>query len=58
MDKCDVPNCKSGAELTYYRHGVCNEHFGKHCDEKSKFDLKEIFKISSAKKEQAVHLTV
>jgi len=50
MDKCDVPKCNHAVEISYYRHGVCKECFDKHCDEKKKFDLKDIFKISSAKK--------
>ena len=50
MNKCDVPKCKSEVEITYYGHGVCQDCFKKHCDEKNKFDLKDIFKISPAKK--------
>ena len=50
MNNCDVPKCRNEVEITYYRHGVCQDCFKKHCDEKSKFDLKDIFKISPAKK--------
>ena len=50
MNNCDVPKCRNEVEITYYRHGVCKDCFKKHCDEKSKFDLKDIFKISPAKK--------
>jgi hypothetical protein len=50
MNKCDVPKCKNEVEITYYAHGVCKDCFRKHCDEKNKFDLKDIFKILPAKK--------
>lgn len=58
MNICDVPKCRSEVEITYYRHGVCNECFRKHCDENNKFDLKDIFKILPAKKQQAVSGTL
>ena len=44
-DKCAVPNCQQTPYLTYYGKGICRKCWDKHCDDKSRFNLKMKLKI-------------
>jgi len=40
-EKCEIKHCQHFGNVTWYRHSVCDNHFGKHCE--GKFDLHEYF---------------
>lgn len=44
---CEVKHCRKGHAIMYYGKEVCQDHWNKHCNENSKFNLKEEFEIRS-----------
>ncbi len=43
-DLCEVKKCKRDISLYYNkeRWGVCETHWAKHCNDKDKFNLKDV----------------
>lgn len=45
MDQCQVVRCRQPAEIIYYGKDVCQKHWEMHCENKRRFDLRDVFRI-------------
>lgn len=47
--QCEVNGCSKTGVIVYYGHNVCDKCHGRHCNDSSKFDLKQEFEVVSEK---------
>jgi len=42
---CHVKHCRRPETSIFYKHGVCDYHWLRHCDDNNRFDLKVEFGV-------------